>query len=115
MAIKPYPCPGCGALNSPYAKYCSGCGIKINAPKMDFMETVDEPHKTLCVKYIVHKRLTEYISNDDVKKMVEERIADEMAKKLISDKMIKIESKYDACLDSMVYLGSLDIIPPHEN
>ena len=107
-------CPNCGALNPPDVEYCAKCKLALGEIKLGFFNPRNYGHNTLCAMVKLSSRMISMMDGGEMWKMVESRIAEAMADKLIEDNVVKIEHYYEQAEDSMCFVGYLNILPKED-
>lgn len=108
-------CPACGASVAPNAKYCEWCGSQFKTFNLEISKSKDKSYKTICANYYIPWHKIPFMSEDDIHRTAVADIAKIIVNKLIADKMIDIKSYYDVCIDAMVYVGYLNVVPPNKD
>ena len=102
-------CPNCGALNPPDVEYCAKCRMVLSGTALGFFKPINRSHNTICAQARISGRLVLSRDSKVIQGMIESRIVEEISRKLVEDKVVKIEQYYDPADDSMVYTGYLNL------
>ena len=84
-------CTNCGVLNPPDVEYCAKCRRALSETKLGFLNPMKHDHNTICALVKLSSRMISMMDDGEMWKMVESRIAEAMADKLIEDNVVKIE------------------------
>lgn len=110
-----FTCPSCGAPVLYSNKFCSYCGTQFVDSEPKILNRNERRYKSLCANCCIPRQEMLFMGEDYIYKTVVENIAKGMVNKLITDKIIKIESNYDILTDSTTYRGYLDVVLPENH